>query len=69
MKERTLGQEHAEVAGALNNLAVLLKSMGRFEEAQALYEKSIRIKEKALGPAHPQARVFPAFHGAQPLLL
>lgn len=58
MRERTLGAEHAEVAGALNNLAVLLKSMGRFGEAQALYEKSIRIKEKALGPAHPQ--VLPA---------
>ena len=54
MRERTLGQEHAEVAGALNNLAVLLKGMGRFEEAQALYEKSIQIKERALGHAHPQ---------------
>ena len=59
MRERTLGPEHAEVAGSLNNLAVLLKGMGRYEEAQALYAKSIRIKEKALGPAHPQARLNP----------
>ena len=57
MRERTLGPEHAEVAGSLNNLAVLLKGMGRYEEAQALYAKSIRIKEKALGPAHPQVGV------------
>ena len=54
MRERTLGPEHAEVAGSLNNLAVLLKGMGRYEEAQALYARSIRIKEKALGTAHPQ---------------
>ena len=54
MRERTLGGDHAEVAGALNNLAVLLKSMGRYDEAQALHEKSIKIKEKALGHAHPQ---------------
>ena len=57
MRERTLGPEHAEVAGSLNNLAVLLKGMGRYEEAQALYAKSIRIKEKALGPAHPQVTI------------
>ena len=62
MRERTLGPEHAEVAGSLNNLAVLLKGMGRYEEAQALYARSIRIKEKALGTAHPQVGCWLGLH-------
>ena len=54
MRERTLGPDHLEVAASLNNIAVLLKMMSRYEEAEQLYKRSIAIKEKALGPAHPQ---------------
>ena len=59
MRERTLGHDHLEVAASLNNIAVLLSSkpVGRFDEAELLYKRSIAIKEKALGPAHFQARM------------
>ena len=57
MRERSLGPHHMEVAASLNNLAVLLKTVGANEEAEALYTRSIRIKEAVLGPNHPQVHV------------
>lgn len=54
MREKALGPEHLEVAASLNNLAVLLKIAGADEEAEALYTRSIKIKEQSLGPNHPQ---------------
>jgi hypothetical protein len=45
------------VAACLNNLAVLLKAMGRHAEAQAMYERCIAIKEQAMGPTHPQVSI------------
>ena len=54
MREAALGKQHAEVAACLNNLAVLLKAMGRHTEAQSMYERCIAIKEQAMGPTHPQ---------------
>ena len=38
---------------SLNNLAVLYKAQGRYTEAEALYHRSLAIREKALGPEHP----------------
>lgn len=54
VRERALGLEHLEVAASTNNLAVLLKLAGSSDEAEALYLRSIRIKQAALGPNHPQ---------------
>ena len=54
MRERELGPDHLEVAASLNNLAVLLKTTGANEEAETLLQRSICIKEAALGPKHPQ---------------
>lgn len=61
MMEAALGANHPEVAACVNNLAVLLKTVGRHEEAQHLYERSIAIKERCMGPTHPQvcARMHP----------
>ena len=56
VRERVLGPDHPEVAACANNLAVLLRSLGRHGEAEALYARSIAIKERAMGPTHPQAR-------------
>jgi tetratricopeptide (TPR) repeat protein len=41
------------VATTLNNLAGLYESQGRYEEAEPLYQRSLAISEKALGPDHP----------------
>jgi len=54
MRESSLGPHHLEVAASLNNLAVLLKTVGANEEAEALYTRSIVIKETVLESNHPQ---------------
>ena len=39
---------------SLNNLAALYRAQGRYGEAEPLYKRSLAIREKALGPEHPQ---------------
>ncbi|SEH08495.1 Toxin HigB-2 [Candidatus Venteria ishoeyi] len=41
------------MATTLNNLASLYESMGAYEKALPLYERSLEIKEVALGKGHP----------------
>ena len=38
---------------ALNNLAALYDSQGKYTQAEPLYKRSLMIAEKALGPDHP----------------
>lgn len=51
--EKALGNNHPNVAIALNNLASLLEEMGRFDEAEPMYRRALQIDEKALGEDHP----------------
>ena len=51
--ERTLGENHPEVATALNNLALLYFAKADFDKAEPLYKRSLAIDEKALGEDHP----------------
>jgi len=51
--ERLLGEEHPDVATALNNLALLHYSRGNFEAAEPLYQRALVIDEKVLGDDHP----------------
>jgi tetratricopeptide (TPR) repeat protein len=39
----------------LNNIADLYRSRGKLAEAELLLKRSLEIKEKALGPNHPDA--------------
>ncbi len=48
--ERTLGGDHADVATALNNLALLYYSRGNMDRAEPLYRRALEIDEKILGP-------------------
>ena len=41
------------MATSLNNLAGLYQAQGKHAEAEALYERSLAILEKALGKDHP----------------
>jgi tetratricopeptide (TPR) repeat protein len=43
---KVLGEEHPAVATALNNLAVLLKAQGKYDEAEPLYQQSLAISRK-----------------------
>lgn len=67
IREKELGPDHVDVAASLNNIAVLLKTSGQFEEAEEMYTRSIAIKEKALGPKHPQVSHKPILHFPSPV--
>jgi Tetratricopeptide repeat len=41
------------MAGSLNNLALVLQAQGALTGAQPLFERALAIREKALGPEHP----------------
>jgi CHAT domain-containing protein len=41
------------VGTSLNNLALLYYAQGRYAEAEPLYKRSLSIREKGLGPDHP----------------
>ena len=47
--EEAFGPEHQSVGVALNNMAGLLRSRGKYDEALELYMRDLRISEKALG--------------------
>jgi tetratricopeptide (TPR) repeat protein len=39
---------------SLDNLAMLYQAQGKFAEAEPLYERSLAMTEKTLGPEHPE---------------
>jgi tetratricopeptide (TPR) repeat protein len=41
------------VATNLNNLAELYRVQGKYAEVELLYQRALAIREKALGPEHP----------------
>ena len=41
------------MAESLNNLASLYQAQGNYAEAEPLYKRSRAIREKSLGPEHP----------------
>ncbi len=52
MLEKLLGQNHLEVASALNRLANLCVRQARFSQAEALHRRALSIREMALGSDH-----------------
>ena len=42
------------LATSLNNLAEVYRLQGRYAEAKPLYKRSLAIREKTLGPEHPE---------------
>lgn len=53
MGEEALCRDHPNVAIDLTNLAALYYSQGKYAEVEPLYKRALMIREKALGPAHP----------------
>ena len=41
------------LAATLNNLASLYKEEARYADTEPLYKRALAIREKALGPDHP----------------
>ncbi len=54
---KTIGTEHPEYAMHLGNLALLLRDMGRYGEAEPLYVESLKIFRAKLGPDHPHTKI------------
>jgi len=47
------GENHLEYATAILWLALVKEEQDRYAEAEPLYNRSLAIREKALGPEHP----------------
>ena len=48
-----LGKEHPDTLASMNNLALVLKSQGRYNEAEAMHWRALELKEAVLGKEHP----------------
>jgi CHAT domain-containing protein len=53
IKRKTLGVEHPDYGGSLNNLGVLYSDMGEYQKAELYYQQALEIGKKALGEDHP----------------
>ena len=47
------GSDDARLATSLNDLASVYKAQGKYAEAEPLHKRALAIREKALGPEHP----------------
>jgi hypothetical protein len=45
--------EHPETLASMNNLALVLNSQGKYDEAEAMYWQTLQLKERVLGMEHP----------------
>ena len=41
------------VGESFNNLALVYRAQGKYEEAEGLFKRALAIREKALGASHP----------------
>ena len=53
MKEKEAGVDNPEVADCLHHIAETLRFDARYDEAEPLYQRSLAIRQKLLGPNHP----------------
>ena len=53
LQEKTLGEDHAELATSLNSLALVHYVQGDFAAAEPLYQRALKIDENTFGAEHP----------------
>ena len=61
--------DHPDVATSLNNLAELYRTQGDYAKAEPLYKRSLAIREKALGPDHPDVAIEPEQPGGSSTMI
>ena len=49
LSEKVLGKEHPSTLTSMNNLTLVLKDQGKFEEAEATQREALGLAEKGLG--------------------
>jgi tetratricopeptide (TPR) repeat protein len=54
--KKTLGAEHPDVSMTYNNIANVMESHGKLEDAMELYRKALKIKKKTLGEEHSDGK-------------
>jgi tetratricopeptide (TPR) repeat protein len=47
------GQEHPSTLSSMNNLPLVLRSQGKYEEAERMYRRALELSEEVLGQKHP----------------
>ncbi len=47
--EKTLGQNHPDIAAALNSLGILRQERGDYEEAESFFRRALAVKQKRFG--------------------
>ena len=50
--EGVLGTEHPSTLGSMNNLASVLSSQGKYEEAEEMHGQALAFRERVLGKEH-----------------
>jgi hypothetical protein len=53
LSEKVLGKEHPDTLTSMNNLAFLLQSQGKYDEAEPISRQILALMEKVLGKEHP----------------
>jgi Tetratricopeptide repeat len=51
-----------DTAMSLNNLGILLHAQGDLVEARTFHERALAIREKVLGPEHPDTAMSSSAH-------
>jgi hypothetical protein len=51
--EKVLGREHPDTLTSMSNLASVLNSQGKYEEAEKMHRRALEMKEVMLGREHP----------------
>jgi len=51
--EKMLGKDHPDTLRSVSNLASVLRSQGKYEEAEAMNRRALDGMEKMLGKEHP----------------
>lgn len=52
---KTIFNDHPFVASTMNNYAAMLRSIGRFSEAEILFRNAVKIDDTTIGKTHPRA--------------
>lgn len=51
LSEKVLGKEHPLTLTSMNNLSLVLRDQGKYEEAEATQRQALGLAEKGLGKA------------------
>ena len=53
LRRQELGAGHPETVGAMNDLAIVLDRLGKFDQEQKILEEVVAVKRRTLGPEDP----------------